>query len=255
MRLEYLVNCHVLASALPPVGFGTSPRVLDAGGGPGRYTILLAERGYRVSLLDLSPKLLALAGRRITELPHETQSRVERVMEGSIADLSMIADASFDVVICLGGPLGYLTVTDHRARALAELRRVAKPGAPLLLTAFNRFGAYRGAVQWWLAQNTFDSTFPSIAETGMTVQELGAPAYAYASPDEFQEEIEAAGIEFVRMVGCMGIGAHLQEEHLRALMADALRWPQWQKVFLESCEHPSIAGASTIILAVARRPG
>ena len=35
------------------------------GGGPGRYTIELAKLGYDVVLLDLTPKLLEIAKRKI----------------------------------------------------------------------------------------------------------------------------------------------------------------------------------------------
>ena len=55
--LEFVVTMHAIGNHLPPVSDRTV-RVLDAGGGPGRYTIALAEQGYGVSLLDLSPRLL-----------------------------------------------------------------------------------------------------------------------------------------------------------------------------------------------------
>lgn len=47
-RVEFLVTCHTLSAHLAP---GT--RVLDLGGGPGRYTIWLARQGHRVVLADL----------------------------------------------------------------------------------------------------------------------------------------------------------------------------------------------------------
>jgi 2-polyprenyl-3-methyl-5-hydroxy-6-metoxy-1,4-benzoquinol methylase len=47
---------HFLEKYLPRQGL-----VLDAGGGPGPYTIELAKRGYDVVLFDLSPKCLELA--------------------------------------------------------------------------------------------------------------------------------------------------------------------------------------------------
>ncbi|MEM3789031.1 MAG: hypothetical protein QXN95_04095, partial [Candidatus Bathyarchaeia archaeon] len=55
-RLEFDTTMHFLRKYLPPKGL-----VLDAGGGPGRYTIELAKLGYDVVLLDLTPKLLQIA--------------------------------------------------------------------------------------------------------------------------------------------------------------------------------------------------
>jgi SAM-dependent methyltransferase len=41
-QIEFLVTMHFLEKYLPSEGL-----VLDAGGGPGRYTIELAKRGYK----------------------------------------------------------------------------------------------------------------------------------------------------------------------------------------------------------------
>ena len=43
--IEFVVNTHFLAGYLPAGG-----RVLDLGGGPGRYANWLAEQGHRVVL-------------------------------------------------------------------------------------------------------------------------------------------------------------------------------------------------------------
>ncbi|MCK4722519.1 MAG: class I SAM-dependent methyltransferase, partial [Dehalococcoidia bacterium] len=49
-QLELNTTLHFLEKYLPSEGL-----ILDAGGGPGRYTIELAKRGYDVVLLDLTP--------------------------------------------------------------------------------------------------------------------------------------------------------------------------------------------------------
>lgn len=69
-RLEGIITRYALGRHLPAAESGI--RVLDAGGGPGRYTIALAEQGYHVTLLDLSPRLLDLARCKIAGLPTTT---------------------------------------------------------------------------------------------------------------------------------------------------------------------------------------
>jgi 2-polyprenyl-3-methyl-5-hydroxy-6-metoxy-1,4-benzoquinol methylase len=59
-RLEFETTLHFLKKYLPQNGL-----VLDAGGGPGRYTIELAKLGYDVALLDLTTELLEIARRQI----------------------------------------------------------------------------------------------------------------------------------------------------------------------------------------------
>ena len=127
-RLEHLVTMYALKRHLPVVTQDRPCHVLDAGGGPGRYTLALAAQGYTMSLCDLSPALLALARQRIAESAPAVRERVPAVVEGSITDLSRFGDEQFDAVLCLGGVLSHVIEDALRRQALAELRRVAKPG-------------------------------------------------------------------------------------------------------------------------------
>ena len=79
------------------------------------------------------------------------------------------------------------------------------------------------------------------------------PTYAFY-PEEFIAELHLAGLNPLALYGCQGIGAHLQEDHLQALMGDAERWPTWRRVLLDTCNHPNIVGVSSHLLAVARSP-
>lgn len=118
--VEYAVNRRLLAAHLPPAG-----RVLDLGGGPGRYTIWLAQRGYTVTLADLSPNLLAIAREQIAQA--EVEDRVEAIVEADACDLSRWDDGTFAAVLCLG-PFYHLPEPADRARAAGELARVIQPG-------------------------------------------------------------------------------------------------------------------------------
>jgi SAM-dependent methyltransferase len=248
-RIELLVTCHALRRHLPPPAAGG--RVLDAGGGPGRYSLLLAEWGYRPTLFDLSPRLLAHARRQFAIAERQTGERIEAALEGSITDLARFPDGHFDAVLCLGGPLSHLVEDGQRRRAVAELARVGRPGAPIFLSAMNRLGVFRAMVQ----QRIYRGDLRELWKTGRSEIRLGAepaPAYFF-TPEEFVDLLEAGGLEAVRLYGCAGIAAHLPSEHLAALMADTQRWPVWQEVLLATCDHPNVVGASSHLLAVARR--
>ena len=251
-RLEHLVTMYALKRHLPVVTQDRPCHVLDAGGGPGRYTLALAAQGYTMSLFDLSPALLALARQRIAESAPAVRERVSAVVEGSITDLSRFGDEQFDAMLCLGGVLSHVIEAAPRRQALAELRRVAKPGALLFIAVMNRLGAYRSTVQW---PSCYTQYFPHLPETGIAAIGPGGALTYYFLPEEFVSSLAAADLEPVRLYGCNGLGAHLQEDHLNALMADPKRWPMWRKQLLATCDHPSIVGVSNHLLAVARRPG
>lgn len=104
--------------------------VLDAGCGPGRFTLEAKRLGAHVTALDISRVQLELLQQRLPEV--ETHV-------GDITDLSRFADDSFDVTICYGGPLSYLL--DHAERGVAELARITKPGGHMLVGVMSFGGA------------------------------------------------------------------------------------------------------------------
>jgi 2-polyprenyl-3-methyl-5-hydroxy-6-metoxy-1,4-benzoquinol methylase len=55
-QIELIITMHFLEKYLPKKGV-----ILDAGGGPRRYTISLANKGYDMVLLDITPKMLKIA--------------------------------------------------------------------------------------------------------------------------------------------------------------------------------------------------
>jgi ubiquinone/menaquinone biosynthesis C-methylase UbiE len=112
--------------------------VLDAGAGPGRFTIELARLGADVVVLDLSPRQLDLNRERVTDAGFEERIR-DRVL-GDVTDLSRFDDESFDHVVCYGGALSY--VVDRADKAVAELVRVTRPGGYVLVSAMTLVGAF-----------------------------------------------------------------------------------------------------------------
>jgi ubiquinone/menaquinone biosynthesis C-methylase UbiE len=105
--LEFETTMLFLEKYLPKKG-----RILDTSGGPGRYMVELARRGYRVVLMDFTPANRDFARRKIRQAG--VGRRVEDVVEGSIIDLSRFEDGSFDAVICSDCPRSH--ILDRRKR-------------------------------------------------------------------------------------------------------------------------------------------
>ncbi|MDW4500264.1 class I SAM-dependent methyltransferase [Sulfitobacter sp. D35] len=106
--------------------------MLDLGGGPGRYTLAMAERGHRCQLVDLSPRLVEEANARISDSLYATTT--PRAVVGDATDLSAFADASFDCVLALG-PFYHVTKNKDRKTAARECFRVLRRGG-VVLAAF-----------------------------------------------------------------------------------------------------------------------
>jgi SAM-dependent methyltransferase len=108
---------ETVVSLLPPTG-----RVLDVGCGYGRISIPLAERGYEVTGLDVSPNLLRTARSNAEE--HGLRIPFD---EASMTSMPY-PDGRFDALICLWSAFWELLVEDEQVAALREMRRVLVAG-------------------------------------------------------------------------------------------------------------------------------
>jgi SAM-dependent methyltransferase len=116
-----------LLDAVDPQSGGWE-RVLDLGTGTGQLALAAVERWPAVTIVgvDASPGMLALADEgAMTRLPPHDRSRFETVT--AMADALPFEDASFDAALSSF----VLQLVPNRARALREVRRVLRPGAPL----------------------------------------------------------------------------------------------------------------------------
>jgi ubiquinone/menaquinone biosynthesis C-methylase UbiE len=244
--LEFVRALELLDRLLPP----PPARVLDVGGGPGTYAAPLADRGYQVHLVD--PVGL-----------HVHQAREVAGGGGAAAFTAALGDArelsepgeSQDAVL-LFGPLYHLTEAADRRQALAEARRVLRPGGRLVAMAICRFaslldGLYRG----WLADPVFGPIMTQDLVDGqhrnpdpVSQPEFFTTAYFHA-PDGLAGELEAAGFTGVASYAVEGPGWPLRQQ-----WAD----PQWREQILFTARavetEPALIGFSPHLIAAATKP-
>ena len=101
--------------------FGDASRILDVACGSGRFTIPLAEAGYRMTGVDISTEFLGLAKSRAPQIDWH---------QADIRELTW--DRAFDGALCFGNSFGYFPRNETR-RFLARLAAALKPGARFVL--------------------------------------------------------------------------------------------------------------------------
>jgi len=249
-RTEFAVTLRALAEHLPP----PPARVLDCGGGPGRYAVELARHGYAVTLFDLSVGNLRLARQKATE----ASVTLAGYEGGKATDLARFADASFDAVLLMG-PLYHLLEAEERAEALAEAGRVLRAGGPLFAAFISRYAAHRDAAQrvpTWLVEDA------ARAETLLTSGRLaggreggeGGPQFvAYmAHPAEVAPSCWRAGFEVLAVLGVEGLVSVIEDGGVNVLTGAA--WDAWADLNYRVAPDPSIHGCVEHLLVVARKP-
>ncbi len=115
-----------------------SGRVLDVAGGAGRNAIWFAERGYDVTLVDVSPVAIEIAQQRAKDAGVTLTARVmdlvaEPLPEGPwdiIVQMHYLDRALFSQYVTILAPAGLLFV-EHPTKS--NLERHAKPGRHYLL--------------------------------------------------------------------------------------------------------------------------
>ena len=128
--------------------------VLDAGCGSGRYMLHALHRGAaRVTGVDLSVEMLERAGAELAARRHDAEIEL---MQGSLERLP-VPNASADLTIC-GLTIGHL---DRLQPALAELRRVTRPGGTILCSDVHPTGHALG----WLRDFKSDDRHCAVRHT------------------------------------------------------------------------------------------
>jgi SAM-dependent methyltransferase len=244
-RIEFDTTMLFLKKYLPKKGL-----ILDAGGGPGRYTVELARLGYDVVLLDFVPELLQIAGRKIKK--EKVQDKVKETVEASIENLAMYENNTFDAVLCLGGALCHLVNKKRRQKAVNELVRTAKGGAPIFVSVIGRLAiCINSIVYLWPEMLKAPDVFRKYTTTGDYLGGWGfAPAHFY-SIEELRKEFERETTT-LQMVGLEGIFSTHEKEYNHAYKLKKYKQILWE-THLRTCSDPCVVGTSQHFMIIFRK--
>ena len=108
--------------------------VFDGGAGSGRFSILLAKQGCRVTHFDISQPMIDKA----KELA-EREGVLDRItfVKGALEDLGAFRDREFDLVMSFDAPVSY--TYPNQEKVIGELVRIA--GKKILLSVSSRLGS------------------------------------------------------------------------------------------------------------------
>jgi SAM-dependent methyltransferase len=242
-QVEFDRTVEMLLDWLPP-----APAVVaDLGGGPGRYTLWLAERGYTVLHRDLVPLHVEQLQSAVAP-SHQVQSAIGDARQVDLAD------ASVDAVLLLG-PLYHLRERVDRVRALSEAGRIVRADGAIAVAVISRWAPRLDGL---LAQRLYEQ-YPDIPALLDRVESDGVlPALFPGSfegythrPDELPAEVTDAGLRVEDLVGLEGLAFALSD------LAERLADPAGRSAVYASARAlqrvPELLGLSPHLLALVRR--
>jgi ubiquinone/menaquinone biosynthesis C-methylase UbiE len=246
-RLEFIRTQEIIERYFP-----APPAVIyDIGGGPGAYSLWLAQKGYEVHLIDIVPWHIQLAQDASNKQPdHPLKSC-------SVQDARNlnVPDDTADVVLFMG-PLYHLTDRDDRLKALTEALRILKSGGVAFCAAISRFASLLdGLKEGFLEDPEFEAIVKQDLQTGQHWNDTNNPAYFTTAflhhPFELKTEIEAAGFQVLKLLGVEGPGWLLPnfEEH----WADPAKRARLLAYMRAIEDETTLLGVSAHLMAVAKK--
>jgi S-adenosylmethionine-dependent methyltransferase len=244
-KLEFETTLRFLKKYLPKKGL-----ILDAGGGPGRYTMELARMGYDLVLLDLVKEHLDFASGKIPG--KKLGKRIKAMEQGTITDLSRYESGSFDAVICLGGPLSHVHPKKMRAKAVSELLRVAKKNAPVFVSVMGFYGVMLATPEGWPQEVGLRRHFLNFVRTGDDYRFAGPHFCHFFKLEELESLFPKDKAKLLEKVGLEGLNTsnritnEFAAKHPKA-------WKNWVEVHNRICTDPAVVETSGHMMIIVKK--
>ena len=127
-RPEFLLTCRMLDRYIKP-----TDTILDIGGGPGRYSLYLAQKGCSVTLLDLSVENTKFAAEQAAQQGVSLQT-----ITGDARQADKLTQNLYDHILLMG-PMYHLLEEYDRTNAINTALNLLKPNGIIYVSFISLF--------------------------------------------------------------------------------------------------------------------
>ena len=242
-QLERDITLRYFDAYLPPRG-----SILEIGAASGRYTLDLAARGYAVTAVDFSAKLLALCRERLAQAGLTGKAQL---VSADARDLSELGTEIFDAVLLMG-PLYHLVEEEDRKTAIRQARERLRPGGTLISSFITRLGILGDLLKnlpHWIEN---EAEVRSILENGRDPQNQRKGEFRgyFARVSEISPLHEALGFETLAVAGVEPAISADDDAYNRLEGTQRLAWLD---LLFEVSSEKSTLGASRHILYIGKK--
>lgn len=232
---EYLTTMRYIVKYLKP-----DSKILEVGAGTGRYSLALADKGYRVDAVELVPH-------NIRNMKKKVKARHKiTIYEGNACDLSFLNDNTYDIVLLLG-PMYHLFTDDDKHKAISEAIRVAKKGAVIYAAYCNNDTCmykmfYKRKILGLLKRGLIDENYHALSSPN-EVFEL----YRKPDIDNLMKDYDVTRLHFVGV----DMLSYLYSNRLN--MLNKREFDEYMKFLSAICEREDLVGFSIHMLDIFRK--
>ncbi|WP_170308096.1 class I SAM-dependent methyltransferase [Paenibacillus dakarensis] len=240
-KVEFELTKRYIKRYLKP-----NDRVLDLGGGPGRYSLFLSELGCDVTLADLSHNNVTYAMNKAQKLGLP--------LEGLIVDsrdLSSIGDEQYDHVLCMG-PMYHLLNEKDRIKTVKECLKKLKQNG----TYFVAFVSSYSFVWDYLIQNPaliLDKKRKSDLEFMINDQNFAGHGWSdnyFIRPHDILPFFEKFELEKLHLINCESF-LYMREAELLNQPLDVVS--AWLDLAEQVCEREDFLSLAEHLMYIGRK--
>ena len=248
-ELLYHVHLDILKRHIMP-----TDNVIELGAGAGRFTKEITKISKSLITSDISPVQVEINKKKMKE--YNLYENVKDFLILDISNLKDIKDNSFEVAVCIGGPINYLF--DKEKQAIQEMLRIIKPNHKLILGAMSKIGA----IIYHMAGVLYEKNLFGIEatewifNTGLQEPEhypVENKHYVHMMTSlELDKLFEGEKVEILEKSSA-GLFMHSREENLNAAKEDLELWGLLLRKEIEFTKLPSTLDCGMNIIYVVKK--
>lgn len=222
---------------------GKNLEIFDIGGGPGRYSIYLAEKGHRVSLLDLSKRNIEVA----KEKSVERNIKLEAYIHGNALELGGY-DQRYDVVLLMG-PLYHLINESDRKAAIRGALRLLKPNGIIVASFISNYAPIQDYLKGVHPIESVDELLGYLTD-GENQEEKGFTTAYFTDYKEAKNLMNSFGLTEIAFAGVENI---LCAKEMEINMLEDHEYRKWLEICYQLSQDENLMGTSEHFLYIGRK--
>lgn len=222
---------------------GENLEIFDIGGGPGRYSLYLAEKGHKVSLLDLSKRNIEVA----KEKSEGKGILLEAYIHGNALELEKY-EQKYDVILLMG-PLYHLIKESDRRAAVDGALKLLKPNGIIVASFISNYAPIQDYLKGLYPIESVDELLVYL-ENGENQGDKGFTTAYFTDYKEAKDLMNSFGLTEIVFAGVENI---LGSKESEINMLEEIEYRKWLEIGYQLSQDENLIGTSEHFLYIGRK--